>query len=101
MSTLAVNRSEQSVVPQTQAEQQDARLKQACQQLEAIFWQQILQQMRKTIPSGGMLGATCARDLYTGLLDEQYALLLAGQDGSGLGRILYEQLRSTAGKAHP
>lgn len=90
MSAVAVHFPEQSVAPRAQADLHDVKLKQACQQLEAVFWQQILQRMRKTIPSRG---ATYARDLYTGLLDEQYALLLAGQNRSGLGRILYEQLR--------
>jgi len=93
MSVFAVHSSEQPAAPRMQADLQDARLKQACQQLEAVFWQQILQAARKTIGSRGG-----AQDLYTGLLDEQYALLLAGQNRSGLGRVLYEQLRTPAGE---
>lgn len=80
-------------LPRDEDGRQDARLKDACSQLEAVFWQQVLRAMRRTIPTGGLLGDTYARDVYTDMLDEQYALLLAGQDRTGLGRILYEQLR--------
>lgn len=72
---------------------EEASLKDACRQLEAVFWQQLLRAMRRTIPAGGLLGRSYARDVYTDLLDEQYALILAGQERAGLGRLLYEQLR--------
>jgi len=71
----------------------DKRLREACQQLEGVFWHLLLRSMRKTIPSGGFLGQSSEERIYQDLLDEQYAILLARQDKAGIGRILYEQLR--------
>lgn len=82
-------------------DRRDARLKDACRQLEAVFWQQLLRAMRRTIPTGGLLGRSYAKDVYTDLLDEQYALILAGQERAGLGRLLYEQLRAKQPLASP
>jgi len=72
---------------------EDQKLKKACQEFEAVFWHQFLKEMRKTIPRGGFLGRSSEQALYTEMLDEQYALLLAERGFSGIGRILYEQLR--------
>ncbi len=71
----------------------DGRLREACQQLEGVFWHLLLRSMRKTIPDGGFLGQSSEERIYQDLLDEQYAMLLARQDKAGIGRILYEQLR--------
>ncbi|MDH7576663.1 MAG: rod-binding protein [Bacillota bacterium] len=71
----------------------DERLREACQQLEGVFWHLLLRSMRKTIPGGGFLGQSSEERIYQDLLDEQYAMLLARQDKAGIGRILYEQLR--------
>lgn len=73
---------------------QDARLKEACQEFEALFWMQILKSARSSIPGGGLFGQSSQRDHYTSLLEQQYSLVLAKQDTAGLGRLLYEQLRS-------
>ncbi|NPV28723.1 MAG: hypothetical protein HPY58_03535 [Firmicutes bacterium] len=77
---------------------EDERLKKACQELEGIFWHYLLRAMRKTIPRGGLLEKSSERAIYEDLLDEQYALLLARRGFSGIGKILYEQLRRPGGK---
>ncbi|HHV34515.1 MAG TPA: hypothetical protein GXX59_02915 [Syntrophomonadaceae bacterium] len=77
----------------TPADNRDARLKEACQEFEALFWMQILKSARSSIPGGGLFGESSEREHYTSLLDLQYSLILAKQD-AGVGRMLYEQLRS-------
>jgi flagellar protein FlgJ len=70
-----------------------ARLKAACQQFEAVFWNQVLDAMRATIPEDGLFGNSFANDVFKGMLFEQYSVLLAGQgSGNGLGDILFRQL---------
>lgn len=72
---------------------QDARLKEVCQEFEALFWMQILKTGRSSVPGGGLFGQSSEQNYYMSLLDQQYSLILAKQD-TGLGRMLYEQLRS-------
>lgn len=74
------------------------RLKDACQQLEAVFWHLLLRSMRKTIPEDGLFEQSSEERLYLDMLDERYAMLLAEQDSAGIGRILYEQLRQKGDK---
>ncbi|MGB9792466.1 MAG: rod-binding protein [Thermacetogeniaceae bacterium] len=71
----------------------DKKLREACQELEAVFWHLLLRSMRKTIPEGELFERSSEEKIYLDMLDEQYAILLARQDAAGIGRILYEQLR--------
>jgi len=79
----------------TASDLQDAKLKEACQEFEAFFWMQILQAARSSLPGGGLFGQSSEGEYYASLLDQQYSLALAKQDTAGLGKLLYEQLRST------
>ncbi len=74
-------------------DQGDKRLREACQELEAVFWHLLLRSMRRTIPEGGLFEKSSEERIYLDMLDEQYALLLARQETTGIARILYEQLR--------
>ncbi|HHY40115.1 MAG TPA: hypothetical protein GX502_02585 [Syntrophaceticus sp.] len=75
------------------ATDQDARLKEACQEFEAFFWMELLKAARRSIDFSGE-NRSSQSNFYTDLLDQQYALLLARQDTAGLGKMLYEQLCS-------
>lgn len=68
-------------------------MKEVCQEFEALFWRQILKTVRSSVPGGGLFGQSSEQKYYMSLLDQQYSLILAKQD-TGLGRLLYEQLRS-------
>jgi len=76
-----------------QAASQDLRLKEACQEFEAFFWMELLRAARRSINFSGE-NQSSQSSFYTDLLDQQYALLLAKQDTAGIGKMLYEQLRS-------
>lgn len=76
-----------------QAANQDLRLKEACQEFEAFFWMELLKSARRSINFSGEKQSS-ESSFYTDLLDQQYALLLAKQDTAGIGKMLYEQLRS-------
>ena len=76
------------------ANAKDAKLKAACQQFEAVFWNQVLDAMQETVPDDGILGDSFSNDIYQSMLNQQYSVILAGQDSSsnGLSEIMYQQL---------
>ncbi len=76
-----------------QSVRRDQELKEACQQLEALFLYQLLRAMRKTIPRSGLFGGSFGMTLYEDLVDQQYALLLARQGVTGIGEMIYKQLQ--------
>jgi len=84
----------QKLVQQAQAERDDRELKKACQEMEAVFIHKMLQQMRATIPEGGLLPDSMATKIYRDMLDEAYSKIIAeSRDNMGLGELLYRQLK--------
>ena len=51
----------------------------ACQDFEAIFWHQIMRQMRRSIPKSGLLDGGMGEEIFQDFLDEEYSRLLARQ----------------------
>ncbi|KJS85456.1 MAG: hypothetical protein JM58_08425 [Peptococcaceae bacterium BICA1-8] len=70
----------------------DAKLMDACQQLESVFVHQMISQMRATIPEGGLLGKSQGEEIFQDMLDEKYAENVSKAGGMGLAKILYDQL---------
>jgi flagellar protein FlgJ len=72
---------------------QEAKLKKACADFEAMLTYNLLKTMRRTIPSGGVVPRSDARETFEMLLDQHIADAVAvkGQ-GMGLQKALYEQL---------
>jgi Rod binding domain-containing protein len=75
----------------------DAKLKAARQQFEAVLWNQMLDAMQETVLDDGVSGDSSSNDIFTSMLNQQYATILAGQDSSpnGLSGILYQQMSGT------
>jgi flagellar protein FlgJ len=69
----------------------DAELRKAAQEFEAYFVQQLMTQMRKAIPSGGLLHSR-GEDMFRDLMDEQVGKDIAKGHGFGLADSLYRQL---------
>jgi peptidoglycan hydrolase FlgJ len=69
-----------------------AKLEQACQDFESLFIHQMLEQMRKTVPQGGMFSGGKAEALYTSMLDGEVAKSVSHHRGMGLASVLYRQL---------
>ncbi len=80
------------------AKKKDTALRKAAQEFEAYFVQQLFSQMRKGIPSGGMLHSK-GEDMFRDLLDEQVSQDVAhGNNGFGLSDSLYRQLSLDEGR---
>lgn len=69
------------------------RLQKTAQEFEAIFVQQMFKEMRRTIPTGGLLPRGNAEEIFTSLQDQEAARQLTTHGGIGLARIVAEQMR--------
>jgi len=70
----------------------EARLKEACFELESLFINHLLKEMRATIPKSGFISGGKAEEIYTSMLDSQMAKEMASRGGIGLSSLLRGQL---------
>jgi len=70
----------------------EAKLKKACHDFEAIILQQMLAAMRKSVPKDGLLESGFSQDMYQSLYDESLAQEMASGKGIGLADALFHQL---------
>jgi Rod binding domain-containing protein len=76
------------------------KLRESCEGFESIFIQKIWEQMRATIPEGGLLKGR-EEKFWQGMYDQELSKTMAGAGGIGLADMMYEQLSrnlSTASK---
>jgi peptidoglycan hydrolase FlgJ len=78
---------------------EDSHLKKAAQDFEALFMTQMLQEMRKTIPDGGLFAKSGENRMYESMMDEQLGYQLAQGRGMGLSQSLYRQLLRSSDQA--
>jgi flagellar protein FlgJ len=70
-----------------------ARLRQAVQEFEAIFLEQMLKTARQSPLKAGLFSPGAGREIYEGLADQQLAQAVArGGGGLGLGKLLMRSL---------
>ena len=96
--TARVNRSKNSTQPTAAQAAEDAKLKAACKDMEAVFLNLMLTQMRKTVPKDGLLGNSSEEQMLTSMLDTETTKNMAQAGGMGLGNMLYQQLSKSAVK---
>lgn len=74
------------------------KIKEAAQQFEAIFIQQMFKDMRNSVPDGGLIERGNADDIYTQLQDAETAKIMSQQGGIGLADLMLKQLLGEDGK---
>ena len=80
----------------------DSRYKAACNDMEALFINHMLSEMRKTVTKSGLTDGGRAEEIYTSLMDAELAKNMAQQGALGLSSMLREQLdRRAAGFQGP
>lgn len=84
--------SQTTQTPKASKGQNPEKLKQAAQQFEAIFIQQMYKEMRKTIPDDGLIPRGNADDIYAQLQDMEAAKITARNGGIGLADLMMQQL---------
>lgn len=73
-----------------------------CAEMESIFIQCLMKEMRNTVPKAGFLGGSWAEDLYTSMADAEVSKTLSSAGGIGLADVLKRQLsRSLPGETDP
>jgi flagellar protein FlgJ len=68
-------------------------LRAASTEFEAIFMNQLVSAMRKTVGESGLIQKSQGERMFESMLDEEWARGLAGRHGpSGLSELIYRQL---------
>ncbi len=84
----------------------DKDLLSACRDFEAIFLAQLMAQMRKTVPKGGILPHDTAESIFQAQLDAQICRNISRKGSLGLAALLYRSIsqqpirNSIRSKAH-
>jgi flagellar protein FlgJ len=68
------------------------QLEKTCRDFESLFVEYMMQQMRKTIPEGGIINRSQGEKIYTGMLDNEIAKTVSSRQSMGLARAMYEQM---------
>ncbi len=72
-----------------------AKLKAACQQFEALFVHSMYKEMRKTVPTDGLVPAGSGQDVFQEMMDWEVAQKATQGSGLGIAEALYRQLQVT------
>lgn len=70
----------------------DVDLEKASKQFESLLLNFMIREMRATVPESGLFPQSMAEDIYTSMLDEQMADVMAERGGIGISRMLIDQL---------
>ncbi len=71
---------------------QASKLDNSCKNIEALFIQNMLKEMRATVPKSGLLSGGHAESLFTSMLDAEMAKSLSEAGGIGLASIIEKQM---------
>ncbi|RJQ51082.1 MAG: hypothetical protein C4530_20620 [Desulfobacteraceae bacterium] len=69
----------------------DERLKKACADFEGILLNFMVQNMKKTLPEGGLFPKSHQSDVYESMFFQEISSKLARERGIGIGDALYRQ----------
>ncbi|MFO7716035.1 rod-binding protein [Desulfosarcina sp.] len=71
----------------------EADMEKASQQFEALMLNFMIREMRATVPESTLFPRSMAEEIFTGMVDEQIAVEMAGNGGIGISRMIFNQLR--------
>jgi len=74
------------------ADKADPKLQAACVEMESLFINYLLKEMRATIDKSGFISGGRAEEIFTSMLDVELSRKISGAGGIGLSAILLEQL---------
>lgn len=77
-----------------QAQKDDAKLKKTCQDMEAMFLNMMMADMRKTVQKSKLVDDS-KEEIMTSMLDSEMTKNMAKAGGMGLADMMYRQLRIT------
>lgn len=74
-----------------------SKVKQLASDFESIFLEQMLKSMRASVQKSGLVDGGNAEEIYTSMLDGEYAKQMGHQGGMGLADMIERQLLQTMG----
>jgi Rod binding domain-containing protein len=75
--------------------QKKLELKKACQAMEAVFTEQMLKEMRKTVHKTKLIDGGFAEEVFSDMLYTEYAQKMAENSESGIASMMYKSLEHT------
>ena len=98
LSSLKLRMDQSRDLPGAKGQDDKAKLREAANEFEAIFIQQMLKTMRKTSLESDFIKKSEGEKIFRSMLDEQYAILSAKSGRLGLGEMIFQQLKSNLEK---
>ena len=96
VSMLPIHRTGAQAPKKTKQNTDEKAIRKACQDFESLLVNQMLEQMRRTVPKSGFLDEGSAGQIYHSMLDGELAKQISQQKGIGLAPIIYRQIESLA-----
>lgn len=82
----------QTALEQAQKNQDKEKLMEACKDLESVFINQVFDNMRRTVPEGGLFEKSFAMSTYESMLFEEYSKQISRTSSIGIAELLYQHL---------
>ena len=77
--------------------QEDAKIKDACQQMEAVFLNMLYNKMQESVPKSKLIGEDSqAEDIMRSMLNTELSKNMAKAGGIGLADMMYKQMKQDA-----
>ena len=84
---------------QAQPGTDEKRLRTTCQEMESVFLNHMLTQMRATVPKTTLMGDNSKREIVQSLLDTELSRNMSQAGGIGLADMMYRQLSQQTNKS--
>lgn len=84
------------LLPITKPQEENPELRKVAKQFEAVFLNQMIGAMRKTVTPGGLIPESNAERVFKGMLDSENAQRMADSEQIGLSQIIYDHLLRTS-----
>ena len=85
--------SDPGAIAKRAAKNQDPEaIKQVAKQFESIFMHQVFKSMRSTLPKDGLMSGGFGEEMFTDMLDQEYAKLSIANQSMGLADTIADQL---------
>jgi len=69
----------------------DRRLREQCSEFESLLYATMLQSMRKTVDKTELFYGGRAEEIFTSMLDDEYAKIMSNSSQKGIAEALYQQ----------
>ena len=80
---------------------QASRAEQAARDFEAMFTSMMFKSMRKSVPEGSLIQRSMGEDIFTEMLDGEYAKMSAEKGSLGLAALILKEIQRNEGKNPP